>query len=242
MMKSKTLAHPPIKEAVLEVLLDYPETVTMKFLNEYGRLIASRFPNKENIVTFDANLVENNDKITRNIIGHVFFSGDKKTTIQTRVNGFAFAQTGESYTSWDVFKPLAFKELQAFIEFTAPVGIKRFSLRFINEIKIPPTDDLKEYLVFLPNVDTLNLPIRNFVCRMELDKADIGALAIVSQLFSPPFEPTVNVYLDIDVVINESELREVDLKYLSDRFDSLREFKNDIFFSTLTEKTVNLYN
>ena len=242
MVKPRTLSHPPIKEAVLEVLFDFADTSNLKFLNEYGKLILSRYSKKENIITINANIDQSNDNVVRNTIGYVYFTENKKTSIQTRLNGFAFAQTNESYTSWEQFKPIAFKELKSFIEFTAPLAVNRFSLRFINEIKIPSTEDLKEYLNLLPSMGTINLPMRNFVSRMELDKPDISGLAIVSQLFSPPFNPTVNFFLDIDVIINENPPKEVSLEYLFERFDTLRTLKNDIFFSALTEKTIDSYS
>lgn len=211
-------------------------------MNGYGGMISDKFPIKESIVTISGNIQNDDTRISRSTIGAVYYSDDKKKSIQTRVNGFAFAQVNESYTSWEHFQPIAFKELQAFIDYVQPLSINRFSLRFINEIKIPTTDDLNDYIKVLPNVENINLPIRQFVARVELDKPEIGAIAIVSQLLSPPFDPSINVFLDIDVIINNDPPLEINLPYLSERFESLRQLKNEIFFSSLTEKVIDSYS
>jgi uncharacterized protein (TIGR04255 family) len=241
MIKPKTLAKPPIKEAVLEILFNYPHTVNPNFLKEYGKLIARDYPSRENLITITGDISKNNAKISRNNIGYAYFSDNKKTSIQTRMNGFSFSQTNESYTSWENFKPIAFKELKAFVDFLKPESIYRLSLRFINEIKVPPQEDLKNYINILPNIDNFDLPIRGFVTRVEVEKPDISAIAIVSQLLSPPFDPTVNIYFDIDVIVKRDPPAEIDFEDLSVRFEKLRDFKNDIFFSSLTEKTINSY-
>ena len=242
MTTSRTLAHPPIKEAVLEVLFNFSTSPTLKLINEYGKSLADKYPLKDNLVTINANITNENTKVSRNEHGIVFHSQDRRTSIQIRTNGFAFAQTNESYKSWEEFKPLAFKELRSFMEFMVPETVNRFSLRFINEIKIPPSDDLKLYFTYLPNIDAINLPIRQLVSRVELEESTIGAIGIVSQLFSPPFNPDVNVYLDIDVIINNIPPLNVDMEYLSEKFDALRKFKNYIFFSSLTEKAISNYS
>jgi uncharacterized protein (TIGR04255 family) len=241
MTAPRTLARPPIKEAVLEVLFNYPATIDLNFLGSYNAIISSRFPTRENVINIIGSLGDAST-ISRVTIGHVYYSPDNKTFIQTRMNGFSFAQANQSYTDWKTFKPLAFKELQSFIDFTGPLSISRFSLRFINEIQIPSSRDFKEYVQIFPNIDILKLPVKNFISRVELINPDIDATAVVSQLVSPPFEPTVNMFLDIDVIINHLAPIGVDLEYLSRMFDKLRDFKNTIFFTSLTDMAIDSYS
>src|SRR5450631_709544 len=105
MIQPRSLAHPPIKEAVLEVLFQFRPSVDVNMLNGYGVLVADRFPNHEDIVNINGTLNNNEPSINRIVIGRSYNSPNKKTYIQSRINGFSFAQANQSYTSWDNFKP-----------------------------------------------------------------------------------------------------------------------------------------
>jgi uncharacterized protein (TIGR04255 family) len=242
MGEPRTLAKPPIREAVLEVLFNYPPTVNLKLLAAYGNMISTKYPIREDIISISGNMNLNEEQggISRARIGYIFYSSDKKMFVQARLNGFSFALSNKSYTNWGAFKPLAFSELRTFVEFINPTTISRFSLRFINEIQIPSDQDFKQFVNLYSNVDIFGLSIRNYISKVELDNFEIGAIAVVSQLLSPPFDPTINMFLDIDVIMNVSG--PVSLEFLSNEFDKLRNFKNRIFFSTLTDRAINSYD
>ncbi len=115
-------------------------------------------------------------------------------------------------------------------------------MRFINEISIPYDRQLTDFLKVLPSLGDIKTPISNFILKTELYDEEIKATAILTELLSRHSEPEIKVYLDIDVRINDFDQPEVwDMDSLIRIFNNLRQFKNQIFFSSLTEEALNRY-
>lgn len=237
----QTLSKPPIKEAILEVLLSFPEDFDSNFLSDYGKIIENEFPFVEPITKISGSFgSEKKSIVTEEKIGNIYFTKDRNTSLQVRLDGFSFSVINQTYSSWEKFSPEAFRQFFDFISYSQPSKYSRISLRFINEIKIPSGESLEKYLKFLPALGNLKLPFQNIISRIELFNEEINSIAILSEVISPPFEPTINIFFDIDVITKIESLTFDKIK-LSNEFEQLRQFKNNIFSSSLTELALEMY-
>jgi uncharacterized protein (TIGR04255 family) len=245
-MKEIQLNKPPIREAIFEVLLDYSHSPDLELLQGFGKVISQSFPNKNNIIQVSGNLNEDAGKtssVNRTTFGIAFFSTDKNSSIQVRKNGFSFIVLNQTYSCWDDFKPKAFEYLKQFIDYINPKSINRLSLRFINQIALPTNAaNLNEYLLVLPSLGNYTYSTQDILLRVELSNEKINAIGIITEVIKPPFNETINLYFDIDVIKKiEYVNNQIDLKLVEKEFEDLRTFKNELFFESLTDKTFNLF-
>lgn len=76
--------------------------------------------------------------------------------------------------------------------------------------------------------------------RLEIPNPDIEATAIITQTMDKPTRsPKLPLILDIDVIKNTDYVE--NLAKMWEDFENLRDFKNDIFFNSITEKTKELF-
>jgi uncharacterized protein (TIGR04255 family) len=100
--------------------------------------------------------------------------------------------------------------------------------------------DFGDYLAIPPDIPR-GLPqgLASFLMRFVIPNPATGAIAIVTQSFESPSETHAQVILDIDV------FKDVELPINGDecwsQFDALRDYKNAIFFESITERTKEMY-
>ncbi len=100
--------------------------------------------------------------------------------------------------------------------------------------------DFKDYVRTIPEIaPSLPQGLQNFLMRLEIPDTGSGSLAIVTQTMAPPKGDTLSLIFDIDVIREEAfDPGSPDLRVA---FDQLREFKNRIFFFSITEKAQELF-
>jgi len=170
--------------------------------------------------------------------GFFFKSEDEKLIAQFRVDGFTLNKL-KPYSSWDELEPLVRNLWAKYISIARPVAVTRCALRYINHIIINQTQfDLDEYLRGAPQIPAeLPQALNDFLSRVTIVDENNQVAARITQVFEPrPSVASTPIILDIDAFKN------VDMSpndsALWDIFSTLRAFKNKIFFSFLTEKTL----
>ncbi|MCC7415600.1 MAG: TIGR04255 family protein [Acidobacteria bacterium] len=158
---------------------------------------------------------------------------------QFRLDGFTFSKL-EPYTTWESVFGEADRLWRIYAQTAQPFEISRLAVRYINRLRLPGPAELRQYLE-APPVLPLPMPqaIREFLTRVVVENGN-HASAILIQALEPSLDPaTVPLLLDIDA------FREVSLPpgdpSLPGIFEQLRRLKNDIFFASVTEKTVAMF-
>ena len=172
--------------------------------------------------------------------GYLFASADGCQIVQARKDGFTFSRLKPS-DCWDALQKEAKIHWDRFHRAFAPEGVSRISLRYINRIEIPlPMKDFKEYILTIPEIAP-GLPdkLRSFFLRLVIPHEDLDCVAIVTETIEPPREGMLPLIFDIDVY--REQAFDVDSDEIWTTFDHLRDFKNEIFFQSLTEKTKELF-
>jgi uncharacterized protein (TIGR04255 family) len=158
------------------------------------------------------------------------------------LNGFTYNWL-KPYSTWEELRSVAKDCWQIYSEVVKPLSVTRISLRYINNLELPISmNDFGEYLETQPTIPA-NLPqhLGHFLTRVALVDEVSATEAIVTQVFDGIIRPThITIILDIqpfkNVVLLPSEEDEI-----WRICDQLRDFKNTIFFESLTEKAVRLY-
>ncbi len=160
---------------------------------------------------------------------------------QFRIDGFTFSKL-EPYTKWEEVFAEAMRLWRVYVQTAQPTEVVRIAVRYINQLRVPLPAMLQEYLEVVP---TLPPPspqqLRQFLYRAVVDDTNRKASAVVVLASEPAVDPSTMVLLiDIDAFKENLSLAPDDPS-LPHKFSQLRDLKNEIFFASITEKTVEMY-
>lgn len=244
MKKYENLPNAPIVEAIIDFRVKLPQNFQVKKFTSLREKLKDRYPNvkERRFIEFEIR----NDKSTSNpsqerLQGYFFESEDKKNVAQFRIDGFTFSRL-KPYTKWeDIFAEA--KDLWNLYRLEAsPKEVTRIAVRYINHIEIPMSKniDLSDYLKSSPNIPK-NIPqnIYSFFSRIVINYGE-KILANLTQALERRVNQNLPVLiLDIDVFKKEEV--KLESNEIWPLFEKLRGIKNDIFFSSITEKTKELF-
>lgn len=238
------LTKAPITEALIDLRVKLPASIDAQKIESIYESIKEQYPMKNKIfkseihVTIPAGRLDNPPEY--DIRGYFYKTPDKKQIVQNRLDGFTFNRL-HPYIAWIDFHSEAYRLWQIYKEATSPESITRVALRYINKLNIPmPIESLKDYLTEPPTVPK-ELPqgMSSFWSRIVICEPSINANAIITQAFEQTINNIAPITLDIDVNVHQPEgLKESDAWETIER---LRDFKNKIFFNSITEKLKEMY-
>lgn len=241
------LTKAPLTEALIDVRVKARDQFSLDTFRALRSKLASTLPQVEEQNVFQGRVeigpgrsVSQHTRAAE-LNGFFFKSADGLTIAQFRKDGFTFNRLSP-YTSWEEVFPQAWNLWELYIETGAAEFVTRIALRYVNLLKLPtPVRDLADYLTAPPRTpEGVPGSIASFLTKVVLNNPQTGIAANITQGLENSAEPgSVGVILDIDVYVGrEFELRDPSIK---NTFVRLRELKNDIFFSSITEDAVRLF-
>lgn len=244
----KKLTNSPIAIALLQVKFD-PSEVKLDDLTKHDLAIKRILPNRrENIqVGLDFNGVHipmGKSTITSQseakVGAVVYFSNDQKIKLEFS-DGTITYRDERKYTGWSDFQDSALSLISVLEEDLNNSNVLRTSIRFINRFSFDQFNDPAEYfntLISQKEGTSLPYPLRQFSFRLAMDVPDTEIYSIVNQSVEN-ISPDAYIYtLDIDVLDRQRLIFAKEA--IADVLLGLRQIKNDIFFKTLTQKTLDL--
>lgn len=247
MNKNITSKNPPIAEALLDIRVNLPQGFDAQQLGKFQEGIEKEFPikkvNTQVEASFELKIDETPQVSSRSAHnGYIFASSDNKKVIQARLDGFTFNKL-KPYDNWELFSKEAKGYWEKYIKIAKPLGINRLALRYINLIELPrPAGDLKEYFLTGPEIAP-GIPqgLAEFFMRLVIpDKKTTNTAIVIETVdISKLNENVLPLIFDIDVfrlvnlTVEDPELWNI--------FESLREYKNQIFVNSFTDKTKELF-
>jgi uncharacterized protein (TIGR04255 family) len=246
MANIRYLPHAPIREAIIDCRVKAPDSFRPVAFHSLKHEIGSDYPRIDEQVGFEGQLKVEKDQLSQSarqtgLMGVVFRSTNGENVAQFRIDGFTFSRL-RPYTSWESIFPEAFRLWKLYEKQMVPEFITRIAVRYINELRIPiQLGDFSEYLNSPPIVPP-DLPrqIAGFLTRIVIPASEFGAEATITQAMVGPADPNfVNIILDVDV--HRSRQYEISDETIRSEFEQLRQLKNRIFFSSITEKTARLF-
>ncbi len=239
--------NPPIEEALLDIRANLPAHIDLALLETFQNSLKESFPNRKPLFHWEGGM-EIKEGVASVLapkggtMGYQFMSGNGKKVIQARKNGFSF-HILKPYDSWESLRDQA-KQLWAhYLEIAHPINVNRVALRYINRIEIPlPFKEFKEYLLIIPELPPeIPIGVSEFFMRLVMPDTEKNLAAIVTEVLQKIDEKKgiLPIILDIDT-FQESVLAAEGAELWA-KLEELRNFKNMIFFKSITEKTEELF-
>lgn len=250
MVKPGHLRNAPIVEALIDFRVKLPSSFNIiRFLPLKDKLHDS-YPRMEEKRQIQVGLQVTEKRLQQTLQdtglhGYFFYSADGTNIAQFRPDGFTFNRL-RPYTSWGTVLAEAKRLWMLYVTESSPELITRIAVRYINQIDIPlPIVSLKSYLTApptppkMPRQDINHFMTRDFMTRMGICDEGQNIFANITQALQKSAKPEhVSIILDIDVF--KTEEGGFEDSNIWPTFERLRELKNLIFFSSITEKTVRL--
>jgi uncharacterized protein (TIGR04255 family) len=240
------LPNAPIREAVLDIQTDLPSTVSLGHLETIQRRFADRYPKRRPRRRLEGKLDLKSGEFRTTpakVDGYVFLSDDERHMVQARLDGFTVNKL-KPYARWESLRDEARTLWEDYVGVARPKVVRRIALRYINRLELPlPITDFKEYVRTAPDIAPgIPQAISGFFLRLEIPHPN-GVLALVTEAIEPVEKRAsgdiVPFILDIDVIRQETLSPEA--PDLWEKFEELRDVKNEIFFKTITSKTEALF-
>lgn len=236
----------PITEALIDIRAQLPGNVSLTDLERLRVLIKDDYPEKKPRKRWEGTieLKEEKEPITKTqfqVDGYLFKTTDGRQVVQYRLDGFTFNRL-RPYSRWEEMCQEARRLWEIYRAEVKPILVTRLALRYINSIEIPSKNfDYDDYFTAAPRIPQ-QLPqlLQHYFVRTLIPFPDHGATAVTIQTPSDKQDP-VNTVILLDIEV----FRQVDLapddQKIWEIFGSLRQVKNEIFFSSITEMTKELF-
>jgi uncharacterized protein (TIGR04255 family) len=237
------LRNAPIVEAIIDFRVARQEQLTPDVFSSLEESIGGQYAKKSPIRLFQGYFGVDNGRLVDPSQSQIDLGWRYQTeheVAQFRVDGFTFSKI-ERYTTWEDVFAEAFRLWEIYRRLAEPTQVSRLAVRYINRMQLTGNVDIGQYLEAPP---TLPAPIpqrlREFLTRVYVDDNGTGASAVIVQALEKSMDPNMfPILLDIDA------FREValppDHPSLPEIFERLRKLKNDIFYASVTERTVEIY-
>jgi uncharacterized protein (TIGR04255 family) len=240
-----TLGKAPITEALIDIRATLPADTSLAALEGYTRGIEDVYPKADKRYSLEARFEFDSPQPRVTMPpstpdGFLFRARDESSVVQARMDGFTFSKL-KPYEDWKTFSGAA-KELWArYVGVVSPIRATRVAVRYLNRIELPVGVNIGDYLKTVPQIASgIPQDLGSFLMRLVIPDAASGCVAILTETTVPDQSSTVYpVILDIDV-FREIKLDPSDPQ-LWTILEQLRNFKNTIFFRTLTELALESY-
>ena len=248
MYKHENFPRPPITEALIDIRVSAPEGISFDQLEQFAADVSERFPNREERfhrqggIRFEKDAPVEVIEDKREKMGFLLFSESRDKAVQARTDGFTLSKL-KPYESWHALRDEARELWALYSELVAPGKVVRLAARYINRIEISlPISDFKDYILTVPEIaPEVPQGITEFFFRVIIPKPEIEAIAIINATMQSPTEngKVLPYILDIDVARNA--VIKPDSEKIWDMLEDIRNYKNEIFFNSITERTKKMF-
>ena len=173
--------------------------------------------------------------------GFMLRSRDGTRAVQLRRDGFTMSHL-RPYQSWTTLLDDARAIWPRFVTCGRVTTLHRIAVRFINRLELPAGPPLEHWLALHPQTPpALQQEPAQFAMQTVHIHPDSRAVGVVNliQEFREPDQPRVLLF-DIDCYFHQLSMSAGE-STVWNKLTSLREFKNDIFFGSITPNTEDLF-
>ena len=241
------LRNAPITEALIDFRVKARAGFRVEEFESLKELLSDRFPEtgqeRDLQVTLKVIRGQPQPPVTQDpgLRGYLFRTSDRKTIVQFRVDGFTFNRL-RPYTRWEDIFPQALELWDLYCSIAKPEVATRLAVRYINRIELPTGPvSMEKFLRAAPGIPPeLPQTISSFLTRVTIHDSETAIAAHVAQaLEAGAAGKPVAVILDIDAFMQREFA--VDDPAIKQTLIQLREFKNRIFFNSLTEEALRRF-
>ena len=243
------LKNAPIVEAVVDLDCDMPPDYDLSGAEEtFREVFAGEYPGHRTRHIQEFRIEQKGEETSSHseslgIQSLHFLSSDEKQLVQARAQGYSFNRLAP-YDSLDDYLPEVERTWKLFREIAKPIEINIVRLRYINRIPLP-TDgqgiELDDYLKLGPRIaDDEKMRLKSFLNQYTAVDTKSGHEATVVLTLGPEDSAVLPVIFD-NCVAKVTIIEPFDWARIAETIQALREFKNQIFVRTLTERCLDLF-
>lgn len=243
----QTFTNAPISEAVLDIRVTLPGEPDFSVLEPFCDEISVEYPNRRFRKEWKAgfSVSGEGEPVTSSqggVIGYLLTSSDGSFVAQARVNGFSLSRL-RPYQNWPSLRAEAERLWEVYQRIADPKSIERIAVRYINRLDLPlPLSDFREYVLTAPEIAPgLPQALSQFLMQLVIPSPEHEATAVVTETIDAPTGDAAVLPFILDIDVSRVGGLSPRDELLWDRFERLRDFKNEIFFKTITEKTKELF-
>ncbi len=250
MAQPRNLRNPPIVEAIVDIGVRFSVPGNAERFAELLDDIRSDYKGPEQRHMYQIVLgppppgqTAIQPAVSAPVNNYLFRSTIGSTAVQSKSDGVTFSRL-PPYQHWDDLISGALRIWEKYRARFLPERVVRCSVRYINRLMLPgPMLDFDNYLIGVPKIPP-ELPqiLSDFDSSYVLPQIAPGAISRVRMAFSvrEVTSSHIPVLLDIDI-LQECDFDPVDIAAIKKTLDSLRVLKNHVFFGTLTERAVEVF-
>ncbi len=242
MASVRTLANPPIIEGVLGISV--ASEIEPKDIEIVAKELAASYPVIHALVEIEGQIQIGPGS---NMVGH-----------QQRLKGFQIRSESENvvaslksdginvsvlapYQGFEALVEIASNVWGAYTRSWPALQVTQVGLRYINQLDLPlPIPDFQDYIRTVPLVGSpLPQGLSQFAMQLVLPEPGTGNVAIINELLDPQRRKSAN---SVPIIFDIEVRRECNLG--SDVWTTIRDlrrFKNEVFFGSLTERCLELF-
>ena len=241
MKEYRRYTNPPLEEVIFEAKVETNNQLSdMKFLENFAKDFKEIYPEIRTIYTFTAEstlLNGSNDiafNTTNAIQGYQYWSNDKKKVLSVTPNSFSFANL-KPYIGWDDALPTFLEIFKKYIEYFNPTYLKSLSVRNVNRIRLEK-DNLEESINVTSKSCLNEYTLTGFLNQNLFTSNKYSDIIVrVVETIQDDNPSLTNFVLDIDVLSMETQRIDKDTQF-EEKFKQIRDVKNQVFESFLTDK------
>ena len=234
----------PATEALIDLRVD--GTIELDDLERLSEELATDFPVEQPLIQWVGKFELKSETPVpqlehRGVRGFLRRDKDNQSVVQVRRDGFTFSKL-RPYTNWRDVCGMARVLWHRYVELAKPTNITRLAVRYINHISPPDgwnaAHDWLSIRASSPKIPGMPAEPADFHIRMLQRHPAAAHVATITVATVATPEGRRALLFDIDVA-NDITLAVDDENAWSILAD-LRDYKNDIFFGTITTKTREL--
>jgi len=222
------------KDDVLRKMINNDKNIRVVFKNRLDNYLA------DNIMPGTPAPVISTIKANTHIGSYTYSNENKKRKLQIEKDSIVVVNEDE-YKGWINFKKDVFDCLNLLSPHLDECLVNRVSIRFVNKFTLDSFEDPLDYFTQLISSDSdVRYPLAKYSFRLNLVIPSSDIIAIINNALEPNNSGKSDYYLDIDV-LSESSMK-FDIETISNKMEQIRDVKNNIFFDTVKQKTLDLCN
>lgn len=252
MAEWQNLKNPPVVTTVFQLKYNLEDTeVKLDDFLQYNNSLSRDFPSRrddlETNITFPKStkiplgrsLVSGETNTHR--VGYAYISHDNKEQLRITNKDVTFTSERD-YEGWEKFMESVMKYIMILEPILSKLNISRTSIRYINQFQFVEFNDPSQYvktLITTSENGSLPYPLLKYGFKLTFD-INNNIYSIVNQSVDKENNDNYIYIFDIDVLNNTEYL--YNKEQVVDLMLELRDIKNKIFFSNITDKVIELCN
>lgn len=247
-MPAQKYVRPPIVEAILE--LRFSASIDRAVMEMMSRELRTNFPNAEQTYNVDFEMkLDKSEKEpevrpTKTLQGYKLIGKDGADIVLVNVNSLNTIRLAP-YEGWDILFEKTKAHYAKLYKITGYRGFSRVATRYINRIDVPRTGrdriDTADYLLTEPRIPPRVPAISSFQTSFAgLVPSINGGVTVRAAIVPSPLIDHMSLLLDIDLY-KDGDLPQKE-SAVWELLLALREEKNALFESFVTDKARELFN